>query len=102
MVPNVTSMITAPGAHLAGRHLPGAAIEHTGGIMSFGNEVRPQHYAAFHHALETVTAQSPWALGTRSELTDIEAVCNGAGMPPCEGDTCVASAPTDAMSSAVA
>jgi len=74
-----------------GNHLPGAAREHTGGIMSFGNEVRPQHYATFHHALETITAKSPWALGTATELADTEAVCSGAGMPPCTGDTCVAS-----------
>ena len=46
-----------------GSHLPGAVREHTGGIMSFGNEVRPQHYAVFHHALAQVTGRSPWALG---------------------------------------
>lgn len=75
----------------SGRHLRGAAVEHTGGIMSFGNEVRPQHYATFHHALETVTHKSPWALGTPTDLADIQSVCAGGGMPPCEGDTCVAS-----------
>lgn len=82
----------------SGRHLPGAAVEHTGGIMSFGNEVRPQHYATFHHALETVTHKSPWSLGTRTNLADTEAVCSGGGMPPCEGDTCVASTPTSTES----
>jgi len=57
--------------------------KHTGGIMSFGDEVRPQQHATFHHALETVTAKSPWALG--------EAACAEPDMPPCSGDTCVAS-----------
>ena len=76
----------------SGRHLPGAAVEHTGGIMSFGNEVRPHHYATFHHALETVTGKSPWALGTRANIADIETECGGGGLPSCEGDTCVASA----------
>lgn len=90
--PMVTRMTDANG-----RHLPGAAVEHTGGIMSFGNEVRPQHYATFHHALETITAKSPWSLGTHADLADIQGVCSGAGMPPCEGDTCVASAPTADM-----
>ena len=52
----------------AGNPLPGAAVEHTGGIMSFGNEVRPQHYATFHDALERVTGKQPWSLGTRTDL----------------------------------
>lgn len=83
----------------SGQHLPGAAVEHTGGIMSFGSEVRPQHYATFHHALETVTGKSPWSLGSRRSLTDIETVCSGGGMPPCAGDTCVASvSPSEAES----
>ncbi|HEY0918700.1 eCIS core domain-containing protein, partial [Devosia sp.] len=46
-----------------GNPLPGAIKEHNAGIMSFGTEVRPRHYATFHHALTTVTAQSPWSLG---------------------------------------
>ena len=46
-----------------GSHLPGAVKERNGGIMAAGNEVRPQHYAVFHHALADVTGQSPWALG---------------------------------------
>lgn len=75
-----------------GSHLPGAAVEHTGGIMSYGNEVRPQHYATFHHALETVTGESPWSLGTRTDLADTEAMCDGEGLPPCTGDTCLATA----------
>src|SRR5690606_22817090 len=74
----------------AGNHLPGAAVEHTGGIMSFGNEVRPQHYATFHDALERVTGKQPWSLGTRTDLTNTEATCSGARIPPCSADRCVA------------
>jgi hypothetical protein len=46
-----------------GNPLPGAIHEHNGGVMSYGNEVRPQHYATFHHALRTITKQDPWSLG---------------------------------------
>lgn len=77
-----------------GTPLPGAAVEHTGGIMSFGNEVRPQHYATFHHALTEVTGKSPWSLGTRTPPATIESVCGGGGVAPCTGDTCVAASPT--------
>jgi hypothetical protein len=58
-----------------GNHLPGAIHEHNGGIMSYGNEVRPQHYSTFHHALETVTAASPWSLGPARRKADVEATC---------------------------
>lgn len=64
-----------------GVHLPGAIKEHNGGIMSFGNEVRPQHYATFHHALATVTAQSPWALGLHKPKWQVAMEC-GAPSPP--------------------
>lgn len=64
-----------------GAHLPGAIKEHNGGIMSFGNEVRPQHYATFHHALASVTAQSPWALGLHKPKWQVAMEC-GAPSPP--------------------
>lgn len=74
----------------AGRNLPGAAVEHTGGIMSFGTEVRPQHYATFHDALERVTNQRPWSLGNRTDLSSTEATCSGAVVPPCRAGRCLA------------
>ncbi|MEQ1568779.1 MAG: OmpA family protein [Myxococcota bacterium] len=58
-----------------GVNLPGAINEHNGGIMSYGNEVRPQHYATFHNALQTVTTKSPWSLGTRKPKAQAEAEC---------------------------
>ncbi|NMG77679.1 eCIS core domain-containing protein, partial [Aromatoleum diolicum] len=63
-----------------GVHLPGAIKEHNGGIMSFGTEVRPQHYATFHHALTTVTAQSPWSLGLHKPKWQVAMEC-GAPSP---------------------
>jgi outer membrane protein OmpA-like peptidoglycan-associated protein len=50
--------------------LKGAVCEPTDSIMSVGNVVRPQHYSTFHAALEQITAQSPWALGTRTGKND--------------------------------
>jgi len=67
----------------SGAHLPGAVREHNGGIMSFGNAIRPRHYAAFHHALQTVTAQSPWALGERKPKWQVRMEC---GLPSPPGD----------------
>lgn len=64
-----------------GEHLPGAIREHNGGIMSEGNEVRPQHYATFHHALTTVTAQSPWSLGWPTPKWQVKMEC-GDPSPP--------------------
>ncbi|WP_169142318.1 eCIS core domain-containing protein, partial [Aromatoleum toluolicum] len=66
-----------------GVHLPGAIKEHNGGIMSFGTEVRPQHYATFHHALTTVTAQSPWSLGLHKPKWQVAMEC---GTPSPKGD----------------
>ncbi|AKU14566.1 hypothetical protein AzCIB_4680 [Azoarcus sp. CIB] len=66
-----------------GVHLPGAIKEHNGGIMSFGTEVRPQHYATFHHALTTVTAQSPWSLGLHKPKWQVAMEC---GAPSPKGD----------------
>lgn len=65
----------------SGAHLPGAVREHNGGIMSFGNEVRPRHYATFHHALQTVTAKSPWSLGLHKAKWQVQMEC-GAPSPP--------------------
>jgi outer membrane protein OmpA-like peptidoglycan-associated protein len=48
----------------SGGNLPGAIHENSDSIMSLGSVVRPQHYSTFHRALEEITAQNPWALGT--------------------------------------
>jgi outer membrane protein OmpA-like peptidoglycan-associated protein len=60
-----------------GAHLPGSITEHNGGIMSYGNEVRAQHYSSFHHALETITQKSPWSLGRARPKAEVEAECAG-------------------------
>lgn len=67
----------------SGGHLPGAIREHNGGIMSGGNEIRPQHYAPFHNALTTVTAQSPWSLGLHKPKWQVAMEC---GAPSPKGD----------------
>jgi len=66
-----------------GAPLPGAIKEHNAGIMSFGTEVRPRHYATFHHALTTVTAQSPWSLGLHKPKWQVAMEC---GAPSPKGD----------------
>ncbi len=68
-----------------GVHLPGAELANTtAASCAFGNEVRPQHYATFHHALATVTAQSPWALGLHKPKWQVAMEC---GAPsPLPGD----------------
>jgi hypothetical protein len=73
----------------SGAHLPGAVREHNAGIMSFGTEVRPRHYATFHHALQTVTAKSPWSLGPRRDKTEVESECDRpmGDFPEPRGDT---------------
>jgi len=60
-----------------GTNLPGAVKEHNGGIMSYGNEVRPHHYATFHKGLEDVTDKEPWSLGNRRRRADVESECGG-------------------------
>jgi outer membrane protein OmpA-like peptidoglycan-associated protein len=65
----------------SGAHLPGAVREHNAGAMSFGTEVRPRHYATFHHALQTVTAQSPWSLGPHKAKWQVQMEC-GEPSPP--------------------
>ncbi|MGA1870577.1 MAG: OmpA family protein [bacterium] len=60
----------------SGRHLPGAVREHNAGVMSLGNEVRPRHYATFHHALETVTVKDPWSLGWPRPKSEVERQCD--------------------------
>lgn len=40
----------------------GAVAENSDNIMSVGNTVRPQHYATFHNALQTVTGEQ-WEYG---------------------------------------
>ena len=67
----------------SGDKLPGAVIEHNGGIMSLGNQVRPRHYATFHHALQSVTAQSPWALGPHKAKWQVRMECD---VPSAPGD----------------
>lgn len=59
----------------SGAQLPGAVREHNAGVMSFGNQVRARHYASFHHALETVTAQQPWSLEPARPKAQVEAGC---------------------------
>lgn len=67
----------------SGVALPGAIKEHNAGIMSLGTEVRPRHYATFHHALTTVTAQSPWSLGLHKPKWQVAMEC---GAPSPKGD----------------
>lgn len=67
----------------SGAHLPGAIREHNGGIMSGGNEIRPQHYATFHNALTTVTTPSPWSLGLAKPKWQVAMEC---GAPSPKGD----------------
>lgn len=67
----------------SGAALPGAVREHNGGIMSFGNEVRARHYANFHHALQTITAKSPWSLGLHRAKWAVRMDC---GAPSSPGD----------------
>jgi hypothetical protein len=61
-----TSAIGDPADHdkLAkemGGGVTGALVENNDNIMSAGTVVRPQHYATFHMALETVTGEK-WEL----------------------------------------
>lgn len=74
-----------------GVHLPGAIKEHNGGIMSFGTEVRPQHYSTFHYALATITAQSPWSLGLHKPKWQVAMEC---GAPSPKGDWPTPNPPT--------
>lgn len=62
----------------AGRYLPGAAIEHNGGIMSWGNEVRERHYAIFYKALVQVTGEKEWALGAPQSRAAAQAEADAA------------------------
>ncbi|MCC4113729.1 DUF4157 domain-containing protein [Aromatoleum toluclasticum] len=74
----------------SGGHLPGSIREHNGGIMSGGNEIRPQHYAPFHNALTTVTAQAPWSLGLHKPKWQVAMEC---GAPSPKGDWNLPNAP---------
>ncbi|WP_068636668.1 eCIS core domain-containing protein [Thauera butanivorans] len=76
----------------SGSPLPGAIREHNAGIMSLGNEVRPQHYATFHNALSTITAQSPWSLGLHKPKWQVAMEC-GAPSPPGDWPTPAPRAP---------
>ncbi len=67
----------------SGANLPGAVREHNGGVMSLGNEVRARHYANFHHALQTITAKSPWSLGPHKAKWQVQMEC---GLPSPPGD----------------
>jgi outer membrane protein OmpA-like peptidoglycan-associated protein len=67
----------------SGANLPGAVREHTGAVMSHGNRVMPRHYANFHHALQTITAKSPWSLGMHKGKWQVRMEC---GMPSPPGD----------------
>ena len=80
----------------SGAKLPGAVREHNGGIMSFGNEVRARHYANFHHALQTITAKSPWSLGPHPAKWQVRMQC---GDPSPPGDW-IAPKPDDGTRSA--
>jgi len=65
----------------SGAALPGAVREHNGGVMSLGNQVRARHYANFHHALQTITAKSPWSLGPHKAKWQVRMDC-GEPSPP--------------------
>ena len=65
----------------SGAALPGAVREHNGGVMSLGNQVRARHYANFHHALQTITAKSPWSLGPHKAKWQVRMEC-GEPSPP--------------------
>lgn len=65
----------------SGANLPGAVREHNGGVMSLGNQVRARHYANFHHALQTITAKSPWSLGPHKAKWQVRMEC-GDPSPP--------------------
>jgi len=41
-----------------------ATAENNDGIMSLGNEVRPQHYSTFGEALRSATGVPEWMLVT--------------------------------------
>ena len=70
-----------PMTDASGANLPGTVREHNGGIMSFGNEIRARHYATFHHALQTITAKSPWSLGPHKAKWQVRMDC-GEPSPP--------------------
>jgi len=76
-----------------GTHLPGAVRERNGGVMSSGNEVRPQHYAVFHHALEAITGRTPWSLGLTVPKWRVQLDC---GVPAILNDR-PPEAPTDPL-----
>ena len=80
----------------SGAALPGAVREHNGGVMSLGNEVRARHYANFHHALQTITAKSPWSLGPHQAKWQVRMEC---GDPSPPGDW-IAPRPDDGTRSA--
>ena len=65
----------------SGANLPGAVREHNGGVMSLGNDVRARHYANFHHALQTITAKSPWSLGPHRAKWQVRMECGDASPP---------------------
>lgn len=79
--------------HADGTHLPGVVRERNGGIMASGNEVRPHHYAVFHHALETVTGHTPWSLGLTVPKWRVQLDC---GLPGVLNDR-PPPAPTDPL-----
>lgn len=66
-------------------NLPGAIAENNDNIMSFGNNVLPQHYSTFWEALTKVTAVSEWSVGKRKSLPAVQQQCvvpqRGGGTP---------------------
>ncbi len=82
----------------AGRYLPGAAIEHNGGIMSWGNEVRERHYATFYKALSQVTTEAEWALGPPRSRAEAQAAADSAAAGGAGPTDAGSPAPTDAGS----
>jgi hypothetical protein len=46
-----------------GQPLPGAIHEDNEGVMSRGDEIRPQHYATFQQALTDLTGITAWRIG---------------------------------------
>jgi outer membrane protein OmpA-like peptidoglycan-associated protein len=49
-----------------GQPLPGAIHEPNEGVMSHGDEIRPQHYATFFQALTDLTGIDVWRIGSAS------------------------------------
>jgi len=77
--------VTQQMTNASGDHLPGAVSENNDNVMSFGNEILPQHYSTFWEALRTATGVSEWSVGQRKTKASVEQKCTtgptGTGTP---------------------